>query len=204
MQEINAGYAKAMAFRLTFVGELGWELFVPTEYVSALYDEVLAAGRDLGARPAGFHALESLRCEIGYRHWGDDVTPGDTPLEAGLGFAVAFNKEVDFIGRAALEEQRAKGIGRRLIQFKLKDPEHLLVHSEPIFHQGQLVGRTTSGAYGHAVGASVALGYVERPMDEVKEMIATGGFEIEIAGDLQAADGSLRNFYDPLHERSKQ
>src|SRR3546814_12581355 len=83
MQEINAGYAKAMAFRLTFVGELGWELFVPTEYVSALYDEVLAAGRDLGARPAGFHALESLRCEIGYRHWGDDVTPGVTPLEIG-------------------------------------------------------------------------------------------------------------------------
>lgn len=203
MQEIEFGYAKAMAFRITFVGELGWEVFVPTEFASALYDEVMQSGKNCGVKPVGFHALDSLRLEKGYRHWGDDLSPDYTPLEAGIGFAVAFNKGCDFIGREALEKQKAAGVQRRMVHFKLKDPEPLLLGNEPVFHKGRRVGRTTSGTYGHTIGAAVALAYVEQPQSVIEEMIEDDGFEIEFANERFEAMASIQAFYDPKNERPR-
>ncbi len=193
-REIELGYALVRASRITFVGELGWELYVPTEFMLGVYDVIVAAGDSHGLTHAGYHALNSLRIEKAYRHWSHDITDEDTPLEAGLGFAVKFDKAGGFIGRDALLAQRESGVGRRLLQFKLNDPEVLLYHSEPIWLDDQLVGHVTSGAYGHSLGASIGLGYV--PADTLD-----GDFEIEVAGIRVPAEASLRPLYDPKNER---
>lgn len=198
MQEIEIGYAKAFAQRLTYVGELGWELYIPTEFAGQIFDLLVEKGSRHGLALAGYHALDSLRMEKGYRHFGHDVSPGDTPLEAGLAFAVAFRKEVDFIGRAALEKQKAEGIRRRLVHVKLSDAEPILLHDEPIWRNGRICGRTTSGAYGYFVGASVGLGYIEDvPAAGWQDWIDGGTYEIEIAGVMHSATASRRPFYDP-------
>src|SRR5207248_2921447 len=158
-REIELGHASVRATRITYVGELGWELYVPTEFVTRVYDDVIAAGADLGLRHAGYHAMDSLRMEKGYRSWGHDIGGEDTPLEAGLGFAVAFKKD-GFVGREVLLRQRDKPLARRLVMFTLADSEPLLLGDEPIYRDGVLVGRITSGAYGHTLGRSVGMGYV--------------------------------------------
>ncbi|MGF1529432.1 MAG: FAD-dependent oxidoreductase [Candidatus Competibacterales bacterium] len=197
-QEIELGYGLARAARITYVGELGWELYIPCEFAQDIYDRINAAGQDFGLVHAGYHALFSLRIEKAYRHWGHDVTDEDTPLEAGLGFAVAFDKPGGFIGRDALLRQRAQGRPRRrLVQFLLEDPEPLLYHDEPIYRDGALVGRTTSGMYGHTLGGAVALGYVCHEAGVDKDFIHTGQFEIEVAGRRHPARASLRPLYDP-------
>jgi 4-methylaminobutanoate oxidase (formaldehyde-forming) len=189
-QEIELGYALVRASRITFVGELGWELYIPTEFVLGVYDELLAAGETVQVVHAGYHALNSLRMEKGYRHWGHDITDEDTPLEAGLGFAVKFDKAGGFIGREALLRQKEKGIEKRLVQFRLDDPEPLLYHNEPIWRGDEIVGHITSGAYGHTLGSCIGLGYVTGAIDGEK-------FEIEVAGVRFAATTSLRPMYDP-------
>lgn len=202
MQEIECGYAKAIAQRLTYVGELGWELFIPAEFAGQIFDLLVAEGTPEGMALAGYHALDSLRMEKGYRHFGHDVSPGDTPLEAGLGFAIAFQKPANFIGRAALERQKAGGVRRRLVHFKLDSPEPILLHDEPILRNGRIVGRTTSGAYGHFLGASVGLGYLENvPTEDWKGWIDKGVYEIEIAGTRHAATSSRQAFHDPQNAR---
>jgi 4-methylaminobutanoate oxidase (formaldehyde-forming) len=202
MQEIEIGYAKGFAQRLSYVGELGWEIYVPTEFAGQIFDLLLEAGTPEGMALAGYHALDSLRLEKGYRHFGHDISPGDTPLEAGLGFAVAFRKEVDFIGRTALERQRAQGIHRRMVHLKLNHPEPILLHDEPIWRNGEIAGRTTSGAYGHFVGASVALGYLENvPLLSWQDWIDRGSYEIEIAGTRHSATVSRQSFHDPQNRR---
>ena len=154
----------------------------------------------------GFHALDSLRCEKGYRHWSHDIGPEDTPFEAGLGFAVALGK-ADFIGRDALSRQReeidkAGGPPRRLIQFTLDDPEPILLHDEPIRRDGALVGRVTSGAYGHTLGRSVGMGYVAHDGAPITDDYVTGGkFDIEIAGARAPATTHLRPPHDPGGKR---
>ncbi|HJO23921.1 MAG: FAD-dependent oxidoreductase [Myxococcota bacterium] len=185
------------ATRISYVGELGWELYVAAVHAPRLYRALRAAG----ARNAGYHALDSLRMEKGYRHWGHDVTPDDTPLEAGLGFAVAFGKAEPFLGRDALLRQREAGLERRLLSFALDDSEPLLLHDEPIWRDGRLVGRTTSGAYGHSLGRSLALGYVEWGRDDRASDLCASRWEIEIACRRHAARASLRPFYDPKSER---
>ncbi|WP_212241621.1 FAD-dependent oxidoreductase [Bradyrhizobium manausense] len=200
-REIEIGYAKAYALRVTFVGELGWELYIPTEFVGPILDLLMREGEDLNVRLAGYHALDSLRCEKGYRHFGHDVTPGDTPLEAGLGFSVSFKKECAFIGRKALEAQRSTGLKRRLVFLRLSDPEPILLHDEPIYRNGQIVGRTTSGAYGYTVGASVCLGYVNVPGTSFEDWIKAGDFEIELAGKRHQAICQTHAFYDPKNAR---
>src|SRR5215472_6830505 len=203
-RQIELGYAVARATRITYVGELGWEIYIPTEFALGVYDAIVAAGDGFGLRHAGYHALNSLRIEKAYRHWGHDITEEDTPLEAGLGFAVAWRKPGGFIGREALLRQREAGLKRRLVTFALEDAGPMLYHSEPIWRDGRLVGRLTSGMYGHTVGRAVGLGYVENEGQVVTDAhIAQGKFEIEIAGDRIPANATLGALYDPKSERVK-
>ena len=202
-REIDLGYARVRATRISYVGELGWELYVPTEFAPGVFDVILEEGLARGLHLAGYHALNSLRIEKGYRHWGHDITDEDTPLESGLGFAVKWEKPGGFVGREALEERRNAPLSRRLVQFLLEDPGPMLYHEEPIWRDGVRVGRTTSGMYGHTLGGSVGLGYVEHPGGVDQEFIATGNFELEVAGKRFAAAASLRPMYDPTGEKIK-
>ena len=202
-REIDLGYARVRATRISYVGELGWELYVPTEFAPGVFDVILENGPAHGFHLAGYHALNSLRIEKGYRHWGHDITDETTPLESGLGFAVKWDKPGGFVGREALEERRNAPLSRRLVQFLLEDPEPMLYHEEPIWRDGVRVGRTTSGMYGHTLGGSVGLGYVEHPGGVDQEFIATGNFELEVAGKRFAAAASLRPMYDPTGEKIK-
>jgi 4-methylaminobutanoate oxidase (formaldehyde-forming) len=200
VREIELGYATVRATRITYVGELGWELYVPTELAMGVYDDVVAAGDGLGLRHAGYHAMDSLRLEKGYRSWGHDIGPDDTPLEAGLGFAVAFEKE-GFVGREALLRQRAGPRARRLVMFTLDDPEPLLLGDEPIWRDGALVGRITSGAYGHTLGRSVGMGYVTHPDGIDAAFLGAGRWELEIATERFPATPRLEPPYDPASAR---
>ena len=202
-REIYVGYAPVRASRITYVGELGWELYVPTEFAETVYDSIVEEGSRFGLMHAGYHALDSLRLEKAYRSWGHDITGVDTPLEAGLGFAVAFDKGVEFIGRDALLQQRESGVGRRLAIFVLDDPEPLLLGEEPIYRDGEMVGRTTSGNYGHALGRSVGMGYLENEKGATPGWIRSGSYEIEVATERYAAKVRLSPPYDPKSERVK-
>ena len=196
-REIPIAYARARASRITYVGSLGWELYVPTEMAAAVFDALLDAGRDLELRLAGYHAMGSLRMEKAYREWGHDITPEDTPLESGLGFAVAWDKPGGFLGRESLIEQRERGLPRRLVGFVLDDPTPLLHHDEPIWRNGALVGRITSGAYGHTVRRSLGLGYVESAEAVTRDWVLDGSYEIEVACQRYSAQPTLRPFFDP-------
>jgi len=202
-REIDLGYAKVRASRITYVGELGWELYVPTEFAAGVYETLAGAGQEIGLALAGYHAMNSLRMEKGYRHWGHDIADEDTPLEAGLGFAVAFGKNADFIGRAALERQKGEGPRRRLVLFALEDAEPLVYHNEPIWRDGTLVGRVTSGAYSHTLGRSLCMGYVRGDAPVTPGFLLSGAYEIEIASTRFKAKPSLKPFYDPGSERIK-
>ncbi len=200
-QEIELGFGYVRASRITFVGELGWELYIPTEFMLGIYDEIVAAGDQFGLVHAGYHALNSLRMEKGYRHWSHDITDEDTPLEAGLGFAVKFDKPGGFTGREALLEQKTAGPPKRLLQFQLRDPEPLLYHNEPIWRDGEIVGHITSGAYGHTLGACIGLGYVHLSEEVTSEDVLDGDYEIEVAGVRVSADASLKPLYDPGNKK---
>lgn len=203
-REIDLAYARVRATRITYVGELGWELYIPSEFALGVYDAILAAGAEFGLKHAGYHALNSLRVEKAYRHWGHDITEEDTPLEAGLGFAVAFGKARPFIGRDALLRQRDAGLKRRLATFALDDSRRMLYHNEPIWRDGELVGRTTSGMFGHTIGRPLAFGYVEHHGRIVEpEFFRTGRYEIEVAGERTPARCTLAALYDPKSERIK-
>src|SRR5437773_2012895 len=155
-QPIGIGLATVRAVRITYVGELGWELHVPMDQLCLLYRQLMEAGKDFGITNAGHYAINSLRLEKGYRAWGAELSPDDTPLEAGLAFAIDWNKA--FIGREALLKQKAAGVKRRLAIFVLEDPEPMLWGSELITRDGKSAGYTTSGSYGHTVGAAIAMG----------------------------------------------
>jgi 4-methylaminobutanoate oxidase (formaldehyde-forming) len=202
-REIELGYALVRASRITYVGELGWELYIPTEFALGVYDEILATGEDFGLTHAGYHALNSLRIEKAYRHWSHDITDEDTPLEAGLDFTVKFDKAGGFIGREALLEQSKQALKRRLLQFLLKDPEPLLYHNEPIWRGEEIVGYISSGMYGHSLGAAVGLGYVSCPANRDFRSIASDSYEIEIAGRRIGASASIRPLYDPDNHRTR-
>ena len=200
-REIEVGNMICRATRVSFVGELGWELYVPTESAAALYDTLVAAGEDFGLVDAGYHALDSLRIERGFRHYGHDITDYDNPLEAGLGFVVDFEKGSDFIGRTALVALRGKPLRRRLVIFTLADTEALVFHNEPIFRNGVLAGRITSGAYGYTLGCAVALGYLENEGGVDASFVSEGRYEIEVANERAQAVAHLRPPYDPEGER---
>lgn len=200
---IDLGYARVRASRVTYVGELGWELYIPTEYATGVFDVLVEAGAAFGLRHAGYHALNSLRMEKGYRHWGHDISPDDTPLQAGLGFVVAWDKPDGFIGREALLAQKQAGLTRRMVQFALADPDTLIYHNEPIWRDGVIVGSITSGMYGHTIDASLGMGYVSAPDGSLcdRDYVLSGNYEIEVAGERIAARASLDPWYDPRSAR---
>jgi 4-methylaminobutanoate oxidase (formaldehyde-forming) len=204
---IEVGAVLCRAHRISYVGELGFELYVPTEFARHLLSALLQAGGREGLRLAGMLAMDSLRLEKAYRHFGHDICDEDHVLEAGLGFAVKTEKRRgrfgDFIGRDAVLRKRCAGLKRRLVQFKLDDPEPLLFHNEPLLRDGRLVGFLRSGAYGHTLGAAVGLGYVPcRDAESGQELLASR-YEIEVAGRRFAATASLAPLYDPTGGRSR-
>lgn len=203
-QIIDLAYAKVRASRITYVGELGWELYVPTEFMQGTFDAIMEEGSVHGLKLTGYHAMNSLRIEKAYRHWGHDITDEDTPLEAGLGFAVAWSKPDGFIGRDALIRQKEAGLKRRLVQVSLDDTDALLYHNEPIWLDDRLVGRITSGMYGHTIGTCIGLGYVEGDVGAINaSYLDNAKIEVEVAGLRVPARASLRPLYDPTNKRVK-
>ncbi|RYB92272.1 FAD-dependent oxidoreductase [Nocardioides glacieisoli] len=202
-REIDLGFGFVRATRVTYVGELGWELLIPSEMGHHIWQTLGAAGEPHGLRPVGYHAMNSLRIEKGYRSWGHDVSSGDDPIQAGLSFTVKWDKPGGFIGREALEKIRAVGVDRRLVQFVLDDPESLLFHDEPIFRDGVLVGRVASAMYGHTLGGATALGWVTAPEVVARGWFEEGAYTVEVAGRRVPARASLRPLYDPKSERPK-
>ncbi|MGB3556228.1 MAG: FAD-dependent oxidoreductase [Jannaschia sp.] len=198
-REIELGLGLARAHRVSYVGELGWEIYVPSDMAAHALETLLEAGTV--ARPVGLHAMDSCRIERAFRHMGHDITPEDHVVEAGLGFAVRTAKP-DFIGRDAVLRRREEGLQRRLVQFRLTDPEPMLYHNEPIVRDGAIVGHIASGAYGHTLGGSVGLGYVPCAGESVAEMLGSR-YEIEVAGRRVGAEASTRPLYDPEGARVK-
>ena len=202
-REIEIGMGLARAHRVTYVGELGWEIYVPTDQAAHVFEALVEAGADRGLKLCGIHAMNSCRLEKAFRHFGHDITDEDHVLEAGLGFAVKTDKG-DFIGRDAVLRKKEAGVDRRLMQFRLTEPEFHLHHNEPVLRDGKIVGYLTSGAYGHALGAAIGLGYVpcNRRGERPEEML-NADYAVEIAGRRVATEVSLRAMYDPKSERVK-
>ena len=200
-REIEIGLALARAHRVSYVGELGWEIYVSSDMAAHVFETLIEAGGDHDLRLCGMHMMDSCRSEKGYRHFGHDISPEDHVLEAGLGFAVNMTKQ-GFIGKAAVQEKASSGLDRRLLHFKLRDHEPMLYHHEPILRDGEIVGYLTSGSYGHSLGAAVGLGYVPCPGESSADLLAST-YQIDIAGCRVDADASLRPFYDPTSTRPR-
>jgi 4-methylaminobutanoate oxidase (formaldehyde-forming) len=192
-REIVAGDVPCLAARVTYVGELGWELYPSVEFGRSLWDALVEAGEQHGLLPAGYRAIDSLRLEKGYRAWGSDITPEDTPLEAGLGFAVDLDK--DFLGRPALERQKETGLSRRLRSVMLADPRAMCLGNEPVFANGRVVSRVTSGGIGYTLGASIALAYLPTELADAGTSLSVEVFGERV--DAVVADDPL---YDPKGE----
>ena len=196
----------ARAHRVTYVGELGWEIYVGADQAAHVFEAIEASRRGAdGLKLCGLHVLDSCRIEKAFRHWGHDITDEDHVLEAGLGFAVktekALSKFGDFIGRAAVLSKKQTGLSRRMMQFRLTDPEPLLYHNEPVLRDGEIVGHLTSGNYGHHLGGAIGLGYVPVAEGEKAADQLASRYEIEVAGTRVAAEVSLKPIYDPKSER---
>ena len=202
-REVAIGYQRALALRLSFTGELGWELYVPTPFTPGVYDALIEAGARVGLAHCGYHTLNSLRIEKAFRDWAHDIGPDDNPLDAGLAFTCAWDKPGGFIGREVLVAARGQRRTRRLVQFLLEDPEPLLYHNEPILKDGRRVGFVTSAMYGHTLGGAVGLGYVADETGVDEALIASGGFEILIGDRRVPARASLRPLYDPSGVRTR-
>jgi heterotetrameric sarcosine oxidase gamma subunit len=206
-QEIEIGCARVRASRITYVGELGWELYVPAEFAAHVFETLQTAGAEFGLTPAGMHTMNNCRMEKAYRHWGHDISDEETPIEAGLGFALAWDKPGGFIGREALARQRdRRQQPKRMICIALEDSSvtaPMIYHEEPIYRDGVIVGSTTSGAWGHRVNLSLGLGYVRNDDGVTKEWMDSGKWEIELAWKRYPARVQLQSFYDPKGERIK-
>ncbi|MDC1303619.1 FAD-dependent oxidoreductase, partial [Ascidiaceihabitans sp.] len=200
-QEIELGMGLARVHRVTYVGELGWEIYMPSDMAGHMFETLHEAGQDMGLKLCGMHMMDTCRMEKGFRHFGHDITSEDHVLEAGLGFAVKTYKP-NFIGRDAVLAKRETGLEQRLVQFKLTDAEPLLYHNEPILRDGENVGYLSSGGYGHHVGAAIGMGYVPCKGESVAELLASS-FEIDVMGTRVKAEAQLKPFYDPKSERVK-
>lgn len=203
-REIFIEGAPVLALRLTFVGELGWELHMPSECASVVYEAILHAGSEYGIGNAGYRAIESLRLEKGYRVWGSDIGPDNTPLEAGLGFAVKLATGIPFQGREALQAQKQRGCQTQLAAFTVDDPDRVLLGRETIIRNGKRVGWLTSGGFGHTIGKPIGYGYVSNAEGVNATYLRDGSYELVIAGEAVACKLHLRPLYDPKMERIKQ
>jgi sarcosine dehydrogenase len=191
------------AVRVTYVGELGWELHAPIYGLGDVYDALMAAGEPVGLKPVGYRALESLRLEKGYRAWGSDITPNDTPLDAGLGWAVKFKSDQDFIGRAALEEKRGRPQGKMLVGFTTEREDVVLVGRETILRDGKFAGYLTSGGYGYTVGKPIGYGYVRNTEGVTEDYVSVGTYELVVAQERVKARAYLKPIYDPENLKIK-
>jgi 4-methylaminobutanoate oxidase (formaldehyde-forming) len=202
-REIDIGLARVLCVRITYAGELGYELNIPSEQAVHVYDRVVEAGRQFGLRHAGLKALASLRMEKAYRDYGHDIDNMDDPYSTGLGFAVRLDKECDFIGKQACREYKASGTyPHRLVQILLKDPEPLMFHGEIVLRNGVPVGHLRSASYGHTLGGAVGLAMVRgEPVDTA--WLDAGKWEVDVAGKIYPAEVSLKPMYDPGMARIK-
>jgi 4-methylaminobutanoate oxidase (formaldehyde-forming) len=202
--EIDIGYARALCVRITYLGELGYELYVPTEQATHVYDRIVEAGQHFGLRHAGLKALASLRMEKGYRDYGHDIDNTDSVLEAGLGFAVDLKKPGGFVGREAVLAKKAAGpLTRRILQILVKDPEPMMFHAEVVHRNGKVVGYVRAASYGHTVGGAVGLAMIEAGEPVNQKYIDEGKWEVEIAGKIYPAAASMKPLYDPVNEKVK-
>ncbi|MEM6489367.1 MAG: FAD-dependent oxidoreductase [Pseudomonadota bacterium] len=200
-REVEIGMGLARAHRVSYVGELGWELYVPTDMAGHVFETLWQAGQDHGARLCGLHAMDSCRLEKGFRHFGHDITCEDHVVEAGLGFAVPKAK-TGYIGFEAVAAKREAGLAARMVQFRLSEPGPMLYHNEPVLRDGEVVGYLSSGSYGHTVGAAVGMGYVPCPGEKPADVLASR-YEIEVAGSRVAAAASIAGFHDPAGARMR-
>ena len=191
------------ALRITYVGELGWELHVPLADTGKVYDALMAAGAAFAIRPVGYRALESLRLEKGYRAWSSDITPNDTPFEAGLGWAVKMRSNMPFLGRSALEAVSGRLLTKRLAGFTIADPAAVLVGRETILRNGAPVGYLTSGGFGYTLGRSIGYGYVRNADGVSDDFLLSGRYELLVASETYPAEIGLSPFHDPAGERVK-
>lgn len=198
-REIEIGMGLARVHRVSYVGELGWEIYVSSDMCAHVFETIWAEAEPMGARLCGMHMMDSCRIEKAFRHFGHDITCEDHVLEAGLGFAVKTAKP-DFVGRDAVLRKREAGLERRLVQFRLTDPEPLLYHNEPILRDGEVAGYLTSGGYGHFLRGAIGLGYVPCVGESAEELLASS-YQIEVAGTLVVAEASLKPMHDPKSER---
>ncbi|MEM9331690.1 MAG: FAD-dependent oxidoreductase [Pseudomonadota bacterium] len=200
-QDIEIGMGMARVHRVTYVGELGWEVYVSSDMAGHVFETLHEAGQDLGLKLCGMHMMDSCRIEKAFRHFGHDITCEDHVLEAGLGFAVKTDKP-DFIGRDAVLRKKEEGLDARMVQFKLLEAEPLLYHNEPIVRDGEIVGYISSGNYGHTLGGAIGLGYVPCSGESAAQVLEST-YEIEVAGSRVKAEASLKPLYDPKSERVK-
>ena len=203
VRELTIAGAQVRALRVTYVGELGWELHVPLAATGTVFDALMQAGAGEGIRPLGYRAIESLRLEKGYRAWSADITPNDTPFEAGLGWAVKLGKGIDFLGRAALEAASAKPLTKRLMGFAVDDAAAVLVGRETILRDGQAVGYLTSGGFGYTLGKSIGYGYVKHTVEVTDDWLTAGRYELVVANQPLPARLTLQPLYDPSSARVK-
>ncbi len=204
-REIDIGFARVLCIRITYLGELGYELYIPAEQTAHVYDRIVAAGEQVGLVHAGLKALASLRLEKGYRDYGHDIDNTDTVLEAGLGFAVDLNKP-SFQGKEAVAALKAAGTPtRRLVQILITDPEPLMFHAEVVRRDDVALGYIRAASYGHTLGGAIGLAMIERPdKAPIDAAFVNGGtWDVEIAGTRYPAKASLRPLYDPKNEKIK-
>jgi len=200
---ISLGYATVRATRITYVGELGWELYVPAEFAVGVYEDLLSAGERLGVARGGYYAIESMRLEKGYRAFGRELTPNDSPIEAGLSFTCKLATDIDFLGRGALERAKADGPRRRLVSFAVDSDEPMLWGGELILRDGEVAGQVSSAAWGATVGACVGLGYV-RAADAIvvtPDWVRAGNYAVNVGGEVYPITVSLIAIYDPANDR---
>ena len=191
------------ALRVTYVGELGWELHLPVEYATTVYNALMQAGAEHGLMNAGYRAIESCRLEKGYRAWGSDIGPDHTPVEAGLGWAVKMRKDIDFKGRDAIADQQANGVKKMLAGFTVDDPDVVLLGRETIYRNGQRVGWLTSGGFGYTINKSIGYGYVRNLQGVDAEYVMDGAYELEVATKRIKCSVHLKPLYDPEMARVK-
>ena len=203
MQTIGICGCELMALRVTYVGELGWELHLPVEYATTVYDALIDAGSKFGLVNAGYRAIESLRLEKGYRAWGSDIGPDHTPFEAGLGWAVKLGTAMEFKGRAAAQAQQRDGVGKLLASFVPEDPATVLLGRETIYRNGERVGWLTSAGYGYTLARPIGYGYIRNPDGVTADYVNSGTYELEVATHRVRCTVSLRPLYDPTMSRIK-